>query len=108
MKVANVAKIIELDYIDPFGLDAEKESLVNIASGMSLADDITPEVLKQVEKGKELAKDFTDNRLITSNVKFHNPIKKNDCKSFKISKKVVVVKTKTGAQACAEVNRNIF
>ena len=52
LKVANVAKIIELDYIDPFGLDAEKESLVNIASGMSLADDITPEVLKQVEKEK--------------------------------------------------------
>ena len=83
LKVRRVTNIIENDYINPFGLDVDKDSLLNIGSAVSLKNDITNNILNQVEKGKKLAEEFTENTLLSTNVKFHKAITKNDCKSFK-------------------------
>ena len=99
--------MIENDYINPFGLDIDPDSLVNISSGVSLPNEIAEEVLNQEKKGKVLVKEFNENRLFSSNTKFHEAIKRNDCKSFNSTKKKCVVK-KNGVQATVEVNRNIL
>ena len=108
-RVTTVMDVIENQYINPFGLDVDKDDLVNISSGTSLPHNIADEVVNQLEKGKELADHFTENRLFDSKVKFHNAITKNDCKSFKGLKKTCIVKNKkTGAQTTVEANRNIL
>ena len=57
VKVESVTNVIEKDYFNPFGLDIDPGSLVNIASGLTLQNEIA-EVLNQEKKGKELAKEF--------------------------------------------------
>ena len=64
-------------------------------------------MLNQEKKGKELAKNFLDDRLLSSKVKIHDEIKRNKNQSFSSSKKKCVVK-KNGVQATVEVNRNIL
>ena len=107
-KVTNVIEVVENEYINPFGLEVDKNSFVNISSGMSLPEEITDEVLNQLKKGKKLAEELTNNMWLSSNVKFHKAITKNNCKSFKNSRKACTVKSKRGAQETVEVNRNIF
>ena len=84
--------VIENLYINPFGLDVDKEKLVNISSGTFLPDNNADRVLNQLKKGKELADNFMENRISGSNTKFHTSITKNDCKSFMSSKKSYIVK----------------
>ena len=51
VKVQNVTNVIENDYINPFGLDIDPDSLVNISSDVSLPNEIAEEVLNQEKKG---------------------------------------------------------
>lgn len=107
-RVSTVMSIIENDYINPFGLSVDKDNLLNIGSGVSVPQPIADGILQQVTKGKELAEAFKNDRLFTTNIKFHQSISKNDCKQFKEAKKTCIVKSKTGGQATVEVNRNIL
>ena len=107
VKVQSVTNVIENDYINPFGLDIDQDCLVNITSGVSLPNEMAEKILNQEKKGKELVETFTENRLFSTESKFHESIKKNDCKSFKSSKVKCVVK-KNGVQGTVEVNRNIL
>ena len=77
-----------------FGLNVNKNDLVNISSETCLPRNVADEVLTQVEKGKELAEDFSENRIFNSNTKFNKAITKNDCKSLRDLKKSCVVKKK--------------
>ena len=90
LKVTKVTEAVENGYINPLGLEVDN-SLVSITSGPSLPEEITYEVLNRLKKGKELAEELTNDRLLSSNVKFHKAITKNDCKSFKNSRKACIV-----------------
>ena len=95
--VTKVTEVVENEYINPFGLDVDKNSLVDVSSGMSLPEEITDKVLYQRKKGKGLVEVFTNNRLLSSNVKFYKAVTKKDSKTY-------IVKSKRGVQAIGEVN----
>ena len=96
----------ENQYINPFGLDVK---IVNISSEICLPKNVADEVLNQVEKGKKLAKDFSEKIIFNSNTKLYKAIAENHCKSFLNSKKSCIAKNKKyGAQAKVEVNINII
>ena len=107
-KVASVMNVIENDYINPFGIEVGEDSLLNIGSGLSLPCKVSDEIINQLKKGTQLSENFNNNRLFSSNIKFHVPITRNNCKSFSDSKKTCVINSKSGAQATIEVNRNIL
>ena len=58
LKVTKVTEVVVNEYINPFGLEEDKDSLVKISSGTFLPEEITDEVLNQLKKGKELAEEF--------------------------------------------------
>ena len=58
LKVTKVTEVVENECINPFGLNVDKNSLVNISSGTSLPEEITDKVLNQLKKGKELAEEL--------------------------------------------------
>ena len=94
-KVTKVVDVIENLYINPFGLDVDKEKLVNISSGTFFIRQHCRWSTESIKKkGKELADNFMENRIFGSNTKFHTSITKNDCKSFEFQEVVHCKKQK--------------
>ena len=99
-KVSHLTKIFEQEYKNPFGIHVDKEKLVNISSGAALDDDIAESILNMVDVAKSGMEDFGQNRLVSKEISFHAPLKKNNYISFphvmlkiQITKKMEVSKT---------------
>lgn len=92
LRITEVIDVIENQYINPFGLDINKDKLINISSGTSWPQNVANEVLNQLEQEKGLTEDFRENRIFNLNTKSHKPITISDCKSFVNSKKSCIVK----------------
>ena len=98
-KVSQVTKIVEQEYENPFGIHVDKETLVNISSGAALDDDIAESILTMVDVGKSRIEDFGQNQLVSKEILFHAPIKKNNYKSFPhIMSKIQVTKKMEGSK----------
>ena len=103
--VSKVLTVLESEYINPFGLDIDTSQLVNLSSGMPLAEETTKSILESVECGNKLYEEFQEDRLHSQNNLFHTPIKRNNYSSF--SKKTVAIKVGSKVKAIG-VNRNII
>ena len=83
--------------MDPFDLkdfsendDTEAISLMNIATGVVLPDDMSLSLLTAKDTGEALMKDFLENKL-DSTTKFWDSLKRTDTKTFaSLNKKVKV------------------
>ena len=84
-----------------------KEKLVNLSSGIALDDQIAAEILSTRGVGEEESKKFREQRLESSQVKFHDPIQRRKLVLFSSSSKKVTIEENKKANAI-EVNRNIL
>ena len=66
-KVSKVTNVIENDYINPFGLQVEENSLLNIGSGVAVNMEIADVIVQQKDNGTELAQKFKEDRLFDKN-----------------------------------------
>ena len=101
-------EVIEQEYKNSFGKDVDKEKLVNISSGVALDDHIVESIPNMVDVGKRRMGDLRQKRLISKEISFHAPIKKNNYKSFRHAMPKIRITKKDGNIIFAEVNRNIL
>ena len=56
--VTNAIDVITNEYINPFGLDIDKNHLYNLSSGIAIEDSLATEIINLNTTGKELARKF--------------------------------------------------
>ena len=76
-----------------------KEKLVNLSSGIALDDQIAAEILSTRGVGEEESKKFREQRLESSQVKFHDPIQRRKLVLFSSSSKKVTIEENKKANA---------
>ena len=79
-KLSQVTKIFEQEYENSFRAHVEKEKLVNISSGAAMINDIVENILNMVDVGKSRGENVGRNQLVSKDISFHAPIKKNNYK----------------------------
>ena len=84
-----VIRIFREDYINPFDIGIDKNTLVNISSGKPLKEEATEFLLSCPTVGKEKYNDFVNTRLHKKEIPVHGPNKKTKTKllTFKSSSK---------------------
>lgn len=103
-RVTRILSIIEEEYLNPFSIQLDKDKLYNLSSGSPKEDDVN-ELLAIWDKGKEIADEFTAERILTSNLKFHDPLKRNKIPTFQQP----IIKVSSGkVTKVIDTNRNII
>ena len=90
-------------YENPFGVHVHKEKLVNISSSVAL-DGIAESILNMVDVGKSRMEDFRQKQLISKEISYHAPIKKNNYKSFYHAIQKIQITKIDGSVKIAEVD----
>ena len=102
--VNRVVNVLTDDYINPFGINIEKDSLVSLSSGMAVSEDISEYLLSLPDFGKEQSSNFIKSRIQQKEIPFHDPIKRNHTKGFNLKNK----KTRMKNKKSVDVNRDIL
>ena len=103
-RVAEVIRVLEDEYINPFGLGPDE--LLNLSSGESVDAKLAKSILNVCKDGKKMRDEFIQSRIKSKSKKFHDPLKRCTINTFNaLSKSVVKCKH---FQALVEVNRNIL
>ena len=76
-KGSQVIEIIEQEYKNVFRIHGSKEKLTNVISGAGLSDDIAENMLNMLDVKKIKMEDFRQNRLVSKDIAFRAPLKKN-------------------------------
>ena len=105
--VTRIIDVLKEEYVNPFGVNVDKEKLVNLSSGIALDDRIAAEILSTRSVGEKESQKFREERLESSQVKFHDPIKRRKLALFSSSSKKVTIEENKKVKAI-EVNRNIL
>ena len=106
--VTKAIDVIQEEYINPFSILVDEDKLFNLSSGVPVQNDLAEEILQIHSVGNELAKQFAAERMLSdSTKKFHDPLPRNKCKSFKNSTKVLVI-SKNKKETTVTVNRDIL
>ncbi|KAK3696845.1 hypothetical protein QZH41_003454 [Actinostola sp. cb2023] len=113
----DVQKIIECFtsglMTNPFALDAtatpeEKLPLVNIASGVTLPNKVSEQLVHATKEGHKRMKDFINNRLDHQETSFWDPISKLKIKTFSTITKVAKIKTSNEKVLTINADRELF
>ena len=99
--------VLRDEYLNPFEVDLDKSTLFNLSSATPIPQNIAEEVLSLPSKGKALAGDFLNKRILTIEVPFNNPIKRNINKTKLTSKKETKL-CRGNKIKSVEINRNIL
>ncbi|KAG1652172.1 hypothetical protein GQR58_026483 [Nymphon striatum] len=105
--VENIMNVMTEEYINPFDESLEKDCLYNLSSGIQVELGIANEISQVKSKGDAQYEEFVTNRIKSTDVPIHDPIKRNKLLLFKNSSKKVEVK-QDSKQSLVEVNRNIL
>ena len=102
--VTNVINVLTEEYINPFDPIIDSSKLVNLSSGVPVND---CDICDIWSAGNTAFETFTNQRIYSNTVAFHDPIKRNKVTLFQQSTKSVTLQ-KNGATKTIEVNRNII
>ena len=106
-RVDRIIEVLSCEYVDPLDPVLENECLYNLSSGVAVDSELADQILSIKESGEEFYKDFVDDRLKSTSIKIHDPIKRNKVSLFKSACKKVVVQYHN-KQKTIEINRNIL
>ena len=99
--------MLSCEYVNPFDPVLENECSYNLSSGVAVDSELADQILSIKESDEEFYKDFVDDRLKSTSIKIHDPIKRNKVSLFKSACKKVVVQYHN-QQKTVEINRNIL
>jgi len=102
--VTKVVEVLQEEYLNPFS-PLLGDELINISSGVPVADETADQILNLETKGKEQARAFLQDRLLTKKKRFHDPIPRNHVPSFQSH---IIRITKDAKVKTVEANRNIL
>ena len=105
--VENIMNVMTEEYINPFDESLEKDCLYNLSSGIQVESEIAYEISQVKSKGDAQYNEFVKNRIKSTDVPIHDPIKRNKLLLFKNASKKVEVKYDC-KKSLVEVNRNIL
>ena len=95
-------------FINPFDQALEKDSLINVSSGVPVQDDVAKYILTIPEAGARSFEEFRKDRMLPSkNVDFHNPIRRKKILLFGQNNKRATI-AKNNKSKTIEVNRDIL
>ena len=103
----DIVNTLNTEYINPFGPDLDKKCLYNLSSGVPVNDDLSDNILKIKQTGKELLESFVDKVFLEKGGKFHDPIKRQTPFLFASSLKSTKI-TKNNITKTIEFNRNML
>ena len=106
-RVDRIIEVLSCEYVNPLDPVLENECLYNLSSGVAVDSELADQILSIKESGEEFYKDFVDDRLKSTSIKIHDPIKRNKVSLFKSACKKVVVQYHN-KQKTIEINRNIL
>ena len=106
-RVDRIIEVLSCEYVNPFDPVLENECLYNLSSGVAVDSELADQILSIEESSEEFYKDFVDDRLKSTSIKTHNPMKGNKVSLFKSACKKVVVQYHN-KQKTIEINRNIL
>lgn len=89
--VVSTCQNVIASWTNPF---VKNVQLVSLSSGIAATDEVLNDLLSASAIGAKQLKEFVTSRIETSNVKFHDPIKKNKLKTFSSLSKKITVKVK--------------
>ena len=101
-RVDRIIEVLSCEYVNPLDPVLENECLYNLSSGVAVDSELADQILS----GEEFYKDCVDDRLKSTSIKIHDPIKRNKVSLFKSACKKVVVQYHN-KQKTIEINRNI-
>jgi len=86
-------------FMDPFSIASDQhDNIYSISSGMPASDKVAEDLSRYIEVGADAAADFFANRLWDKTVKFHDPIKRMNLKTFAamaVTKKLTTTQKKS-------------
>ena len=106
-RVDRVIEVLSCEYVNLLDPVLENECLYNLSSGVAVDSELAGQILSIKESGEEFYKDFIDDRLKSTFIKIHDPIKINKVSLFKSARKTVVVQYHN-KQKTTEINWNIL
>ena len=96
------------EYVNPFDVrNIPKEKLVNLSSAVALPDQIASDILSVRSVGEKESQKFRLERLASSKVILHDPIKRRKLHLFSNSSKKVTIEQNKKMKS-VEVSRNIL
>ena len=87
-KVTEVVRILEDEFIKPFGVGYEH--LYNLSSGDEVADDLASAILDVRQNGTRMKEEFVRSRITSQTSKFHDTLTRCSVKTFKSLDKCIV------------------
>ena len=105
--VSNIINVLKEKYVNPFDSNLDKELLVNLSSGIVVAEDVAEEITSTDGSGKDDYQTFCKDRIESKKVSFHDPISRKKLTLFSSTGQTVSVE-KDKKLKSVEVNRNIL
>eukprot|EP00794_Sanderia_malayensis_P002284 gene2284-2627_t len=94
-------------YINPFDPGLDKDKLYNLSSGIPVNFELPNETLNVLPNGKRAHCQFVNSRLESTNIKFHEPIKRQKSFLFSNCGKKIEIKV-NGKSKVVEANRDVL
>ena len=101
-----IVKTLREEYTNPFGSDLDRSLLYNLSSGVPVDETLCNGILNIRKVGETLQETFAQERLVKSEVPFHEPIKRQKLVLFDSSLKKATV-TRNNVVKTVEVNRHL-
>ena len=105
--ISKLHDVITKEYLNPFDAGIDASQLYNLSSGMPVETVLGDSILKVWSNGKTLYEEFVAKRIRSTEMKVHDPIKRQELTLFKNAGKTVTVKAKNKREII-EANQNVL
>eukprot|EP00794_Sanderia_malayensis_P001662 gene1662-1851_t len=106
-KVQSMLRVLTSEYINPFDPGLDKDKLYNLSCGTPVNFELANEILNVLPNGKTAHCQFVNSRLESTNIKFHEPIKRQKRLLFSNCGKNTEIKV-NGMSKVVEANRDVL
>ena len=100
-------RILMEEYINPFSVEIDKESLINLSSGVPLNDEAI-ELLSSLDTGKEKRKEFVEKRLHQREILVYDAIKRCKFQNCTSMAKKLMAKNKKSIDVIHDILAKLF
>ena len=104
---ATLAQVISQDFLNPFDCNIDSAKLYNLSSGVPVDEASCLGILSIKSDGEKRYQDFVDNKLLSEETKFHNPLTRSKYTLFRSCSRKVNMLEKSGKLKAVELNRNV-
>ena len=89
--LSNIINVLKEEYVNSFDSNLDKGLLVNLSSGIAVAEDVAEKIISTDSSGKDDQQAFCKDRLVSKKVNFHDPISREKLTLFSSTGQTVSV-----------------